>query len=1000
MLAKRYRLVREIGRGGMGVVWLAHDTTLDDREVALKLLPTALTSNARAIARLKKEATTCLELTHPHIVRLINFEQDHTRGGIAFLVMQYVQGKTLDDVLVDHPEGLPLKRVTTWAKQVAEALDHAHAQRILHRDIKPSNIMIGRHGRHSRAYLMDFGIAREAKDTMTRVTGRDSSGTLPYMSPQQIDGINSTSNDIYSLAATLYEAIKGEPPFTTGDISHQIRTRPVLPIEDQPAHVNDALLAGLAKDADDRPATAGDLAAALAGERSVPHRAGPSRPDARPHSKGRNKGRRIAALSTVLVIAIAAVVTWWVVTQQPGQGGALPTPVVTPQFTSAESLRPLERQLDALQLDVESLRFKDTSNSITRALSLASSAMESAEQNKQVDHFAAAALAYQEAIDHLDAAIRLSGQAVAADETRTAYDDALKGITWLPGNLRVISARDAAGALNLEAGRLFTEGEEYPAAESKWSEALSSLQSAREMNSQATAADTARQQWASRELPAVWFVDVRDAAESAIALAAEAQERFDAGAFPDAESSWRQAVVNIADPLQRHAKAHKAASESRQAWLTELGRKPAGSLYVNIADAVAQAESSAAQAQDEFESGNLNVAQDTWQRATSSLHGLLIQHADDDEEEDEDAEDEDAYIPTSPIHGVWEGTLSGLSAMGLPPEMDSASFTMSISVAEDGTITGTSTVEMMGQSETDDLGEITFDEATGEFTATDTEEGITSIMRGTLEGDTITGTWEVVEMGISGTFSVTKTEAEVEEEESDGGDAFTNSIGMELVYIEPGTFMMGSPSNEEGHDDDEGLQHRVTLTTGFHMGVTEVTQAQWRAVMGTNPSHFKGDDLPVETVSWNDAVAFCEKLSRSEGRTYRLPTEAEWEYACRAGTTTRFCFGNDDGSLSRYAWYYGNSGNKTHPVASKQPNVWGLHDMHGNVWEWCQDVWHDSYSGAPTDGSAWTRGGDQSRRVLRGGSWSYIEISLRCAGRFRINPVNRFYYFGFRLALD
>ncbi|MCK4871730.1 MAG: PD40 domain-containing protein [Phycisphaerales bacterium] len=167
--------------------------------------------------------------------------------------------------------------------------------------------------------------------------------------------------------------------------------------------------------------------------------------------------------------------------------------------------------------------------------------------------------------------------------------------------------------------------------------------------------------------------------------------------------------------------------------------------------------------------------------------------ADDDDEEDEDAEDEDAYVPTSPIHGVWEGTVSGLSAMGLPPEMDSASFTMSINVAEDGTITGTNTVEMMGESQTDDLGEITFDEATGEFTATDTEEGMTSILRGMLEGDTITGTWEVVEMGISGTFSVTKTDAEVEEDDDDEAKPVVIDIeGFErramLLPVDAGNF--------------------------------------------------------------------------------------------------------------------------------------------------------------------------------------------------------------------
>jgi len=293
LLARRYRLIRELGRGGMGVVWLAEDAKLDDLQVAIKVLPAALTMNARAVARLKKEATTCLGLTHPHIVRLLTFEQDDSRGGLAFLVMQYIEGKTLDEMLVEFPDGIPLERVGKWAAQLAQALDFAHSKRVLHRDIKPSNVMIDG---DDNAFLMDFGIAREVKETMTRVTGRDSSGTLPYMSPQQLRGQNNEANDIYSLAALLYEAISGEPPFTTGDLQHQILRETPATIQGKPDHVNDALLGGLAKEGEARPGSAVALAEAFLGQSKLAEAPG----------RGGSRGRTpLVAGALLLVVAIA-----------------------------------------------------------------------------------------------------------------------------------------------------------------------------------------------------------------------------------------------------------------------------------------------------------------------------------------------------------------------------------------------------------------------------------------------------------------------------------------------------------------------------------------------------------------------------------------------------------------------------------------------------------------------------------------------------------------------
>ena len=224
----------------------------------------------------------------------------------------------------------------------------------------------------------------------------------------------------------------------------------------------------------------------------------------------------------------------------------------------------------------------------------------------------------------------------------------------------------------------------------------------------------------------------------------------------------------------------------------------------------------------------------------------------------------------------------------------------------------------------------------------------------------------------------------------------SGGVTLELIEIPAGSFCMGSNDGET----NERPVHQVTINYSFYMGRFEVTQAQWQAVMGSNPSNFKGDfaepsiKLPVEQVSWDDAQNFINKLNEgNDGFSYRLPTEAEWEYACRAGTT-----GDYAGNLSEMAWYSENSENRTHLVGQKQPNAWGLFDMHGNIWEWCQDWYHDSYSGTPTDGSAWLNGGGQKYRVLRGGSWGNKDAaSLRSASRSRNTPDNRFYDKGLRI---
>ena len=235
------------------------------------------------------------------------------------------------------------------------------------------------------------------------------------------------------------------------------------------------------------------------------------------------------------------------------------------------------------------------------------------------------------------------------------------------------------------------------------------------------------------------------------------------------------------------------------------------------------------------------------------------------------------------------------------------------------------------------------------------------------------------------------------------GKPGVNSIGMLLVPIPAGTFTMGEANGDD--NEETWTPHKVTLTQPFHLGQYEVTQEQYEKVMGTNPSIFKGGQNPVERASWNDAVEFCRKLSalpaeKKAGYVYRLPTEAEWEYACRAGTKTRYSFGDSDSELGEYAWYDVNASDvdeqNSHRVGQKKANPFGLHDMHGNVWEWCQD-WYGNYpSGSVTDP---TGPSTASYRVFRGGSWFSFAGLCRSAFRGGYAPTIRNITLGFRVAL-
>ena len=247
--------------------------------------------------------------------------------------------------------------------------------------------------------------------------------------------------------------------------------------------------------------------------------------------------------------------------------------------------------------------------------------------------------------------------------------------------------------------------------------------------------------------------------------------------------------------------------------------------------------------------------------------------------------------------------------------------------------------------------------------------------------------------------------------------AFANHVGVKFVLAPKGEFMMGSADDEVGRYPVEGPQHKVTIGKSYYVAIHQTTQGQWKAAMGTTPWEGKvhvvnNPSHAANHVCWDDGLAFCAKLGKKDGRSYRLLTDAEWEYACRAGSTTRYCYGDDLKleKLAEYSWYLDSGWDKedqryVHEVGVKKPNAWGIHDMHGNIWEFCMDMTHPNYEGAPTDGSAWIKDGDVNDsgiagRVLRGGGLRSTDRRVRTASRHGYPQNVSSYYTGFRIMCE
>ena len=714
LLANRYRIVRQLGSGGMGSVWLAEDTQLDNKPFAIKMLPSILVSNKRAYRQLKDEALVAMKLVHPNIVQIRAFEENN---GNPFLVMDYIEGQTLDDYLAEKGT-LPEDETIELLTPIAAALDYAHGENVVHRDVKPANVMIRKDG---HPFILDFGIAREMQETMTRVTGKMSSGTLLYMSPEQLQGKPpGPSQDVYSFAAMVYECLKGEPPFSRGQIEYQILNQMPEPLSAE-VTVTASIMAALAKLSEDRPSS---CRAVVGGDKATD--------DIKPQASKSKTFQRTETSS---------------LTKSDGYD---PEEVSSLIRLRAKIKVRLE-EVDAMIMEVHA--YRGDGAGIT-------SHVDKAEDTwKMLRAIEPAPNSPREA----EATLSVVTEAVAS---------ICAELDWLKRNRL---SRDGAVALMSEIDNgLIPEMLRYPEDAS------------------------ARQVYAEGK-------KFRDDGERYFSLC-DYIEAYDILSTAKECLSSAVSITRNNSILDHIGKAKQMAGVGR--WVDcqhecdlVLGWDPSDSEALRLRDEAA-----------------LNLVQRARLRILAGGESLA----------DGTALNINGVECLTPV--VWD------------------EYEIVKHAAGDGDVL------FLGGDGRRYCGKI--DDLNGNWQGT---REFTVELR-----EFVLASGNVVKLALP------------------GGEA------MEMIYCAPGEFVMGSDDIRYCDEEFSHQQHTVRLTRGFLLGRYPVTQKQWRSVMGVNPSKWRGDDLPVENVSWNACLSFMERINRSMSNPFyrecRFPTEAEWEYACRAGS--------------------------------------------------------------------------------------------------------------------
>ncbi len=907
-----YQIIAQLGVGGMAAVFKAYQPKMD-RYIALKILPRHFSKNPEFISRFSQEARVIAQLEHPHILPVHDFGES---DGYTYLAMRLVEGGTLADFLREKGK-LELTKINSIISQAGGALGYAHNKGIIHRDFKPGNVLLDE---FENCLLTDFGIAKLVEVTSHLTHTGGILGTPNYIAPEQGEGkpIDSRS-DLYSLGVVLYQMVVGDVPYKADTpmavVYKHINAPLPLPrqrVPDLPEPVERVILKALAKNPNDRYSTAAELVNALQSAIQPPV----------------GYTQEIQKRDPDLEPSIAAIET-------PDD------PVETPSEPSEGPAREIIETTEKVRTG------RGWAYGILAIALLAV--------------LGGGGLYYYKNLFSVQPILTVesnpTGANVYVDEGHVGISP-VKVQTLTPGAHTVRISKDRYEDYQ---ENVFIQKEEP-----------------RSIKADLVLMSFGDLEVVSNPSGAEVFIDFVHRGTTPIALHSLPKGTLKVMVKKEGFDPWESTVEIVplkkvqvsADFLTNYGELN-ISSDPSGADVTVDGKKVGktplslkkikkGAHKINIY----KSRFGAWKQEILVEASKVSEVNAT---LVSSFGSLKVETVPDGA---------DVFI---------DGKKQGISPLQIKKIKKG---TVTVEAKKTCYALSKKKVRIRGGKDT----EVRFEMQTvcGDLAVASEPSGAEWYLDGKYIGKTpgvkknvVKGPHEVVVKKKGYTAWSQRAEvlagkkAVLQASLSVVGPKMKikNSLGMAFVYIKPGTFMMGSPKNEPGRDDDEN-QHQVTLSKGFYMQTTEVTQAQWQAVMGNSPSYFKncGNDCPVERVSWNDVQKFIRKLnSRESNVTYRLPTEAEWEYAARAGSPTAFANGGIsnikcgyDDNLDAMGWYCGNSNRKTHPVAQKDPNSWGLYDMHGNVWEWCQDWFGDYPAESVTDPA----GPSVSLfRTTRGGSW-------------------------------